>query len=179
MTQHVASTPPYAYEDDSARTRAVLERFYEAERAYVAAGGPGRADFSALAACLAPDVVLHQSPGLPYAGAWRGPAGMERFMAVMGRLWRSMQFLEQRQLVDGEEVVVTSRVRFTARATGRVLTTTIVQLMTVRDGRIREVRPFYWDPAAVAETCGQDAVREVCGREAGAEPFGPGAGHPA
>ncbi|MFH8405063.1 nuclear transport factor 2 family protein [Streptomyces sp. NPDC018019] len=166
MTHHDASTPPYASGDDSARTRAVLERFYEAERAYVAAGGPGRADFSALAACLAPDVVLHQSPGLPYAGEWRGPAGMERFMAVMGRLWRSMEFLEQRQSVDGEEVVVTSRVRFTARATGRVLTTTIVQLMTVREGRIREVRPFYWDPAAVAETCGREAVGEVCGRGA-------------
>ncbi|MEV5592604.1 nuclear transport factor 2 family protein [Streptomyces sp. NPDC052496] len=134
-------------------TTTTLKRFYEAERAYIAAGGPGQADFSPLAACLSPDVVLHQSPDLPYAGAWHGPEGLERFMGVMGRLWRSMEFLEQRQLVDGDEVVITSRVRFTARATGRTLTTTIVQLITVRDGLLHEIRPFYWEPAAVAEIC--------------------------
>ncbi|WP_342589069.1 hypothetical protein [Streptomyces sp. Ncost-T6T-1] len=33
--------------------------------------------------------------------------------------------------------------------TGRTLETTIVQLIRVRDGRIEEFRPFYWDPAAV------------------------------
>ncbi|UNO41946.1 nuclear transport factor 2 family protein [Streptomyces sp. MST-110588] len=107
-----------------------------------------------MAACLDPDVVLRQAPGLPYAGDWRGPEGMEQFMAVMGELWHSMEFLEQRQLVSGPEVVVISRVRFVSRATGRALETTIVQLMTVRKGRIREVRPFYWDPAAVAQVCG-------------------------
>jgi hypothetical protein len=37
-----------------------------------------------------------------------------------------------------------------ARATGREPETRIVQEMTVRDGRIYEIRPFYWDPAAVS-----------------------------
>ncbi|MET9323007.1 nuclear transport factor 2 family protein [Streptomyces sp. NPDC003038] len=128
----------------------VLTRFYAAESAYVAAGGPGRAPFGELAACLDPEVVLHQAPGLPYAGDWRGPDGIERFMAVMGEVWQSVEFLDQRRIIDGQDVVVTSRVRFVARASGRALDTTIVQLMTVRDGRIREIRPFYWDPAAVS-----------------------------
>ncbi|MFD9844753.1 nuclear transport factor 2-like protein [Streptomyces parvus] len=44
---------------------------------------------------------------------------------------------------------VSSDVRFVARETGRTLETTIVQLIRVRNGRIEEFRPFYWDPAAV------------------------------
>ncbi|GGS31009.1 MULTISPECIES: nuclear transport factor 2 family protein [Streptomyces] len=127
----------------------VVTRFYAAESDFVAAGGPGRADFAAIAACLDPDVVLHQAPGLPYSGDWHGSEGIERFMAVMGECWKVVEVLDQRRLVDGRDVVVTSDVRFVARETGRTLETTIVQLIRVRNGRIEEFRPFYWDPAAV------------------------------
>lgn len=50
--------------------------------------------------------------------------------------------------------MVRNRVRFRARATGREIETPIVQLIKVRGGRMLECRPFYWDPAAIAETCG-------------------------
>ncbi|MFI0773394.1 nuclear transport factor 2 family protein [Streptomyces sp. NPDC021212] len=137
---------------------AVMQRFYEAERAYVMAGGAGRAGFEEIAACLDPQVELHQAPGLPFTGVWHGPEGMERFIAVMGELWESMEFLEQRQLVDRDTVVATNRVRFVARATGREVVTSIVQTVTLRDGRIREIRPYYWDPAAISEACGGRVV---------------------
>ncbi|WP_328307995.1 nuclear transport factor 2 family protein [Streptomyces sp. NBC_00442] len=131
--------------------RAVLERFYAAESAYVAAGGPGRAGFAEIAACLHPQVVLHQAPGLPFTGEWRGAEGMERFMGVMTELWQSVEFLEQRHLVDDERIVVVNEVRFVARASGRKLDTSLVQMMTVRSGLLFEIRPYYWDPAAVSE----------------------------
>jgi ketosteroid isomerase-like protein len=50
-------------------------------------------------------------------------------------------------------VVVRNRVRFRARATGREVDTLIVQLITVRNGRMLECRPFYWDPEAIADAC--------------------------
>jgi ketosteroid isomerase-like protein len=40
-----------------------------------------------------------------------------------------------------------------ARATGRRLEFPIVQTLRVVDGRIAEVRPFYWDVAAIAAAC--------------------------
>ena len=45
--------------------RQVLARFFEAERRYMQAGG----SFEEFAGTLADDVVLHQSPDLP----WRHP----------------------------------------------------------------------------------------------------------
>ncbi|MFJ8739750.1 nuclear transport factor 2 family protein [Embleya sp. NPDC127516] len=37
----------------------------------------------------------------------------------------------------------------TARATGRVLDTWVMQMITIRNGLITEIRPFYWDTKAV------------------------------
>jgi hypothetical protein len=45
------------------------------------------------------------------------------------------------------------RVRARARATGRELRFPILQTITVEDGRITEVHPFYWDTAAIAKAC--------------------------
>ncbi|GAA1861090.1 nuclear transport factor 2 family protein [Actinomadura bangladeshensis] len=134
---------------------AVMEKFYAAEAAYVAAGGYGRADYGQVAVYVDPDVVLHQAPGLPFTGTgtWRGRDGLERFLAVFSDLWESIEFLEQEHWGDDDTVVVHNRVRFRARSTGREVETLIMQLIKVRDGRMLECRPFYWDPSAIAGAC--------------------------
>ncbi|WP_242382627.1 nuclear transport factor 2 family protein [Actinomadura luzonensis] len=132
-----------------------MRQIYEAEAAYVAAGGPGKASYEQVAEHLDPEVVLHQAPGLPFTGSgtWRGHDGMERFLARFSEVWESMEFLEQEHWGDEDTVVVKNRVRFRARATGEEVDTLIVQLITVRNGRMLECRPFYWDPQAIAAAC--------------------------
>lgn len=134
-----------------------MERFYAAEAAYVAAGGFGKANYSHVAAYLDPEVILHQAPGLPFTGAgtWRGHDGMERFLARFSEVWESMEFVEQEHWGDEDTVVVRNRVRFRARSTGQEVDALIMQLITVRDGRMLECRPFYWDPQAIANACRQ------------------------
>lgn len=138
---------------------AVLEKFYAAEAVYIAAGGPGKASFDELAACLDPDVVMYQAPGLPYGGTWRGPRGIEEFMAAMSAAWQSLEFMEQRFVVDRDSVAVFNRGRLQARATGRILDTAVMQLITVKHGLITEIHPFYWDTIAVAEALGGEDER--------------------
>lgn len=135
----------------------VMQKFYAAEAAYVAAGGYGKADYGEVAAWLDPEVVLHQAPGLPFTGTgtWRGHDGMERFLARFSEVWEAMEFLEQEHQGGRDTVVVRNRVRFRARATGREVETEILQWIAVRNGRMLECRPFYWDPAAVAAACGR------------------------
>ncbi|MGI5205775.1 nuclear transport factor 2 family protein [Spirillospora sp. CA-108201] len=131
-----------------------LQRFYAAEAAYLAAGGPGKGDFSVMAAHLTPDVVMYQAPCLPYGGTWRGHDGMERFMAVMSEMWSELTFREQHYAVDGAGlghavVAVRNDCVFRARATGREVDTSVLQWITVRDGLVSEFRPFYLDTSAV------------------------------
>ncbi|MDV5145867.1 nuclear transport factor 2 family protein [Streptomyces sp. SBC-4] len=137
----------------TADSAAVLTGMYAAEAAYLAAGGPGEASFAPLAPYFAPDVVLHQAAALPYGGTWRGHAGLERFFLAMSQVWESFDMTEQEFLSTGATAVVLTRVRARARATGRELTFPILQTITVRAGRIAEVRPFYWDTAAIADAC--------------------------
>ncbi|WP_190062907.1 nuclear transport factor 2 family protein [Streptomyces griseocarneus] len=130
-----------------------LSGMYAAEARYLAAGGPGEAPFDLLAPFFAPDVVLHQADALPYGGTWRGHAGLERFFLAMSEAWESFDMVEQEFLATGATAVVLTRVRARARATGRELTFPILQTIRVEDGRIREVHPFYWDTAAIADAC--------------------------
>jgi hypothetical protein len=132
---------------------AVLTGMYAAEEQYLAAGGPGEAPFDLLAPFFAPDVVLHQADALPYGGTWREHSGMEQFFLAMSRTWESFDMVEQKFLHTGEIAVVLTDVRARARATGRELTFPILQTITIKDGRIAEVRPFYWDTAAIANAC--------------------------
>lgn len=146
-TQHPGEPPAGAW--------TAMQKFYAAEAAYVAAGGYGNASYDQVAAHLDPEVTLHQAPGLPFTGTgtWHGHDGMQQFLARFTEVWESMEFLEQEHWGDDNTVVVRNRVRFRARATGREVDTLIVQLITVRNGRMLECRPFYWDPGAVTDAC--------------------------
>ena len=59
----------------------ILSRFYDAERIYMSAP-PNEADFSGIAATMAPSVKLYQSPDLPYGGEYEGPEGREEYFYV-------------------------------------------------------------------------------------------------
>lgn len=131
----------------------VLTGMYAAEAEYLAAGGPGEASFDLLAPYFAPDVVLHQADALPYGGTWRGHAGITRFFLAMSRVWEAFDMVEQEFLATGETAVVLTQVRARARATGRELAFPVLQTLTVRNGRITEIRPFYWDTQAIADAC--------------------------
>lgn len=128
----------------------VLTGMYAAEAEYLAAGGPGEASFDLLAPFFAPNVELHQADALPYGGTWRGHNGMTQFFLAMGQVWETFDMVEQEFLATGETAVVLTQVRARVRATGRELSFPILQTITVKDGQITEVRPFYWDTRAIA-----------------------------
>jgi ketosteroid isomerase-like protein len=131
----------------------VLKGMYAAEVEYLAAGGPGEAAFAPLAPFFAPDVVLRQADALPYGGVWRGYEGMEQFFLAMSRAWDVFDLVAQTFLNDTSPLVVLTHVHARARATGRELDFPILQTVTVENGHITEVRPFYWDTAAITDAC--------------------------
>ena len=134
--------------------KSVLEGIYPAEQRYLAAGGPGAASFDTLAPFFATDVVLYQAENLPYGGIWRGHAGMERFFTTMAAVWERFDIGEQIYLSETSPLVVSTRVRARARAGGGEIEFPILQTIVVADHRITEVRPFYWDTAAIRGVCG-------------------------
>jgi ketosteroid isomerase-like protein len=154
-----ATEPPISHSALSRRLPSVneidsvLRGMYAAESEYLAAGGPGTASFDLLAPFFATDVVLHQANSLPYGGTWRGHDGMEQFFAAMSRTWSEFEMIDQQFLATADPAVVLTHVRARARATGKRVEFPILQTIRVVDGCIAEVRPFYWDTAAIAAAC--------------------------
>lgn len=136
---------------------AVLNRFYEAERRYMGAGGKaGGASFDEFAATMAHDVVLHQSPDLPWGGEYRGIEGFADWSVRMSDCFSSLDVQDATFFEKGDQVVVVNTLVTTARKTGETMRRPMVQVVTVRDGKIKEFRPFYWHvPDYVAAQNGQ------------------------
>ena len=133
--------------------RDVIQRFYTAEAAYMNAGGPdAHASFADMAATLDPDVVLHQSPDLPWGGEFRGHAGYEDWALQMSRAFDRLEVKETRFFTESDTVVITCRLVTRSRASGETLDLPMTQVVRIRDGRIAEFRPFYWNVPAYRET---------------------------
>ncbi len=136
----------------------VLERFYEAEREYMQAGEGGQSDdgdsqsddFAAMQATLDPAVVLHQSPDLPFGGEFQGHAGYRRWAEAMRTLFDRVDAQSPTFYENHETVVVTCELVTRIRATGGEIKLPMVQVVTVRHGKIIEFRPFYWNVPAYA-----------------------------
>ena len=126
-------------------SEAILARFYAAESAYLEAEDDQR-DFSSMAATLHPDCLMVQPDSLPYAGEWRGHEGYKAWMNAFSDAWGSLSVNDSRIYVaEADTVFSRSTVVGIVRATGQQIRYPLLQMITVRDGRILRIEPFYWD----------------------------------
>ncbi len=123
-----------------------LSRFYEAETAYLLAGDQ---DFSGIALTLDPECAIYQPASLPYGGEWKGHKGFEQWMQAFARQWSSLEVKNAELYPHGDVIVSKSHVYAVSRDNGRHLDWPLLQFFRIRDGRILELRPFYWDTAVL------------------------------
>lgn len=129
-----------------------LNKFYDAEQRYVAAGGaPAGADFSEVGAHFHPDVVARQGPTVPYGGDWHGIEAIEKFFAQFTETWSSLELSDIRFFEGETGVAITMRMQATARTTGKQLDTLVGHFLIFEDGLIRDFNVFYLDPVQVKE----------------------------
>ena len=125
---------------------ATLSKFYEAESVYLASGD---GDFSGIAATLDPECVIYQPASLPYGGEWRGHSGFEAWMQAFSQQWSSLEVKDTELYSQGDVIVSRSHAYAVAKATGLHLDWPLLQFFRVREQKILELRPFYWDTAAL------------------------------
>ena len=132
--------------------REVLLRFHEAEANYVKAYNEnGTASFDEMRKTMASDVVLHQSPDLPFGGEYVGHEGYERWAVTMSSIFDRLEVTEREFFENGEKVIVVCRFITRSRVNGSVQNAPMAQVVTVRDGKIIDFRPFYWNVPGYVE----------------------------
>lgn len=109
----------------------------------------GAGDWTACEALLSPDLVIHEADGLPYAGTYRGRDALQRLHGIVMAHWQDPE-IEFHAMTAGDGHVV-SLVTFhlTSKATGKRATMPLAEMFRIDQGLVTEIRPFYFDPAAV------------------------------
>ncbi|MGE0384963.1 MAG: nuclear transport factor 2 family protein [Gammaproteobacteria bacterium] len=124
--------------DTSERTRAAVEGF-------IALARVGRRE-EALA-FLAPDVVVRQSPALPFGGEYRGHAGYRRLGERFAELFAERSGgAGTRLLVEGDTAVAIGEVQGRLHGGGERFRVQVLERYVVHAGLIVEITPFYFDP---------------------------------
>lgn len=112
-----------------------------------------RGDLGAVLAAFTPETIIVEAPGTPYPGTFQGAAGMQ---ALLGQLMAFFETIELRpsQFFHDEGDWVAAHLVLSARlrATGQPISMPLIELWKVVDGKVLEVRPYYWDTAAFAST---------------------------
>ena len=130
-------------------SKADVEVVQEFEDAFV------RGDMERVLSLLAPDIVVHEAPSVPYPGDHRGHEGFLRLADAFNSVWEIVSELEL-TFLDGGDGQVAAVVAYdaVARATGVRLRQRMVEVYTVRDGRITDLDVYYRDTAAIVEATG-------------------------
>jgi len=101
---------------------------------------------------VADDFVAHEPVSLPYGGEHHGADGFRKLLGAINRLF----LLEVKDLHVrgcGDIAFADVDMRFTSQANGQVLDTRVVELYTIRDGKIAGLHVFYQDTKAMTALC--------------------------
>ena len=98
------------------------------------------------------DFVIVEPDSLPYGGCHHGAAGYAALMKRIGALFELAFEPEGFHAVGDNRVMLRVNVTFTARSTGRKVRLPVVELLTVRAGRIARSEVFLFDTVALLAT---------------------------
>jgi len=117
-------------------TRAVVRDLYDAY---------ARGDDQRVAALIHDDIdwVMHGPVQVfPFVGPRRGKTEVLAALAAVAKDYALERYEPEVVIVDGDRAAVLLNVAFTQRATGRMLTFRMVDMLRFRDGRVVEFREF-------------------------------------
>lgn len=106
----------------------------------------GAGDFDRAEEMLTDDLVITEAAGLPMAGVYRGKGALrELYVRVMGLMdVAALDRIETTTGVDHAVTILSLRFCDPSLAPAQ-----ICELFRFRDGKVCEIRPYYFDPAQV------------------------------
>jgi uncharacterized protein len=117
-------------------------------RRFMAAAGAERQDERR--SLLHDDFVVHEAGGLPFSGDYHGPQGFFELLERMNDVLELTAGPITTEPLSADVVAARFRLTFVSRASGKSVEMGLVEIYTVRHGRIAELDVYYKDPAAVA-----------------------------
>lgn len=123
---------------ESADTRRIVSACYAAASAN---------DVASIIELMDPDVVLREAPSMPNGGVHRGVDHVMQALIPVFALFDLARLTIEKIVVDGEYGIGLVDLPFRDRAGESCQ---VSEVWRVQNSRVVEIRPFYWDTAAIA-----------------------------
>jgi uncharacterized protein len=133
----------------SAENVEVVERF----ESLMGARGEGAGSLDEVLELLDEDVAFRPSESVPgHGGQWVGHEGFLQMCRAYGEVWETPKDFRYEVLDGGGDTVVilASFIR-TSRRTGRSIPIRMVEIVTVHEGKITELVPYFYDTVPMTE----------------------------
>jgi ketosteroid isomerase-like protein len=107
-------------------------------------------DFELMKTYLHPDVFVTEAECLPYPGVHHGPDAYIRLVHKVVATWDDLQLSVNAMVEDGDMVMVVSEFAGKNKA-GVAFKMPMTEVFYFTNGKISEVRPYYFDTNKLAE----------------------------
>lgn len=97
---------------------------------------------------LADNVIAYQANSLAYGGQYHGKVGFLQMEAAIFETWNHFQSSPNAFINDGDYVVVLTTMKGESKKTGKILDMPLAEIWKMKDEKVIEIRPFYWDTQA-------------------------------
>lgn len=108
-------------------------------------------DLDMMARYIAPDLVVHEDPGMPYGGVYHGIAG---FLEMIGKIVATLKDMniERLRVFDGEDDDIAVQIRLTgvSIATGAPFEAITCEAFRFVEGKLAELWVWYWDTPGIS-----------------------------
>ena len=102
-------------------------------------------DFEGLKQYLHPDVRVNEAESLPYGGVYVGIDQMVALNAHVFSFWTDFSITVKQLFGEGEWVTALTEMQGKARTTGLAFKMPLSEVFRVKDGKIVEITPYYFD----------------------------------
>jgi len=85
----------------------------------------------------------------PYSGIYRGHEEWRKFIAALLQTWENPQLRDFEILGVGNRLVVLLKLKAKARSSGKEIEMPLTEVFKLRNCKVVELRPFYWDTAEI------------------------------
>jgi uncharacterized protein len=121
------------------QTRSVVQQFYDYSL---------RADIEGVATILHPDIVNYEAASLPYGGTHTGRAEVLQLLARLYSMIDLDTVAVGDILANSERAAAFLEVPFGDSTSSEKVS--VIETFVIRDGLIAEIKPYYFDTAALA-----------------------------
>ena len=119
-----------------------------------------RGDVPAILALFDSEIEIVEAESLPYGGRYHGHAGAQQLLGSMFASWETFQTSVERLVDHGDEVFAFLQITGKLRGSDRTIEMPAVEVFALRYQKIRSIKPFYWDTAAIASAWAERAEQE-------------------